>query len=482
VPGRQPRAAAGAALTAVVIGLLAILPGLARGAGARADTGAPPTGSLHALHGPGSCLGGPGCAPPRGIHGDAVVSISPDGHTLYLVAGRALAVLARGADGRLSQLPGAAGCLNATGADGCAPVAGLRSAVQVVVTPDGTSAYVVARRGVLAFSRDPASGALTPLAGAAGCLDARRAGCGHLRGMTSTDDPLVVSPLVAAGDGTLYLAGESFSSRSGALHGAIAVLARDPATGALRQLPGRGGCVSDARSGGCAHSGCIAAEQSLAIPATGGALIDGSTDSLDEEETGSGALASFRADPTTGALTPMGCARLPDAVADAAPLPGSSSLLISTLYGNRGTGRVGMSVLRVTPRADGHLAPTARLACSNRASRCDHQVGIESTDLHVSPDGRTLYLSAFADGLTILRLHGSRASTLATPWGCLAGPGQAGRPQACRRLRAGLRSRAGTVGGSVALSPDGRDLYTTVDRVTPDSTRPLGVRAFAVTP
>src|SRR4051812_38177497 len=73
----------------------------------------------------------------------------------------------------------AAGCLQAPGAQrGCAEVAGLEGAAAAAVSPDGRNVYVagsVEEHGaLLAFSRDPATGALT----LAQCLaDNARDGC-----------------------------------------------------------------------------------------------------------------------------------------------------------------------------------------------------------------------------------------------------------------------------------------------------------------
>jgi hypothetical protein len=452
----------------------AALGGIARAAITRASTSraAAPAGSVTALHGPGACLGGPGCAPLRGVHGTGVLelSVSPDGATLYLAAGGGVAVAARGADGRLIQLAGAAGCLRGDGADGCTRVPGLHDAGRISVTPDGTSAYLATAHGLLAFSRDAMSGALTPLTGTSGCIELPGAGCARLHGVTSTHDPQVADTLVVSNT-ALYLAG----GRDAAQIGVLAVLSRDPATGALHQRPGTAGCVSGGHTHGCTYSRCLDSEQSLTLSDGGATLVDGSTDSLDDEATGSGAIASFRVDPVTGDLAALGCANPPDAVSGVLSIPGSADVLASTLYGNRGTGRVGTTVLRVAPRADGHLAPVAKLG-SCTAGHCGARIGAGTELQALTPDGHTLYLADFDDRVTAARVTAYHVTALPGAFSCISDAKQFGRPRPCTYLR------AGAIGGDLAIAPDGGDLYASIERVTPNSTRLLGVRAFAITP
>jgi DNA-binding beta-propeller fold protein YncE len=143
-----------------------------------------------ALSGPGGCLVGRGeggsssCTVGNGLVGANSVAVSPDGANVYVVGGRAgnnvsmsfgnLAILKR------DQTRGAitlAGCLSSDGTDGregatgaCTPSPSLLGADGVAVSPDGLSVYVSSKSSasVVAFSRDPATGALTRL----GCVQA----------------------------------------------------------------------------------------------------------------------------------------------------------------------------------------------------------------------------------------------------------------------------------------------------------------------
>ena len=111
-----------------------------------------------------SCVAGerglPSCA--------RALATSPDGRNLYVACGRGLAVYARdAATGRITQLPGAAGCVHETGRDGCPmPRLGSFTPGFVVVSNDGSSVYALSNGGdaVYAFGRNTATGALTSAA------------------------------------------------------------------------------------------------------------------------------------------------------------------------------------------------------------------------------------------------------------------------------------------------------------------------------
>jgi hypothetical protein len=114
-------------------------------------------------------------------------ALSPNGRNLYVaVPGAALSrnvftgprdssllTFARNpVTGRLRQLRRAAGCLSAVANNGCASARGISYLADVIVSPDGRFVYTAAEasRGVAAFARDPATGALHQLPGPSGCL------------------------------------------------------------------------------------------------------------------------------------------------------------------------------------------------------------------------------------------------------------------------------------------------------------------------
>jgi DNA-binding beta-propeller fold protein YncE len=75
--------------------------------------------------------------------------------------------------GLLTQLAGQAGCVSETGSTGaCADGTALDAATSVTVSPDGKHVYVALFNSdaVAVFARDKTTGALTQLAGPAGCV------------------------------------------------------------------------------------------------------------------------------------------------------------------------------------------------------------------------------------------------------------------------------------------------------------------------
>src|SRR5439155_23077344 len=96
--------------------------------------------------------------------------------------------------GKLSQLSGPAGCVTESGSGGkCTKARGVKGASSLTVSANGKSVYVVSFNLAI-LSRNPKTGALTPLAGAQGCLGSA-AGCGKARGVVAgTVGSVTVSP------------------------------------------------------------------------------------------------------------------------------------------------------------------------------------------------------------------------------------------------------------------------------------------------
>ncbi|HEY2601224.1 MAG TPA: beta-propeller fold lactonase family protein [Thermoleophilaceae bacterium] len=209
------------------------------------------SGALTQLGGGAACInqnGSGGCMPGSGLAGARSVAVSPDGLNVYVASrtDNAVAALSRDpATGALTQLAGTAACITSGAATGCGPGKALGGAWSVAVSPDGKNVYVMADNDgtVAAFSRDAASGALTQLAGTDGCVSASGNG-----GMCATYAPLS-RPRSAAfsPDGAdVYFA----TLTSGALVG----FSRG-ASGALTPLTGTTGCVSKDGSGGACAAG-----------------------------------------------------------------------------------------------------------------------------------------------------------------------------------------------------------------------------------
>src|SRR5438128_957466 len=186
----------------------------------------------------GTCMDG------HALFGASVVAVSPDGRYVYVASFESSAVttfVRNTTTGVLGQLNGVAGCVSASG-DGvtCGRGRGLNEAVEVAVSPDGQHLYVASRGNAVAvFARNALTGELTQLDGAAGCI----AEAGD--GVTCTDGTALV------GLRTVTVSPDGKSVYIGARDGdAVAVLARHPTTGALTQLSGPAGCVSETSLGG----------------------------------------------------------------------------------------------------------------------------------------------------------------------------------------------------------------------------------------
>jgi 6-phosphogluconolactonase (cycloisomerase 2 family) len=190
----------------------------------------PSTGLLTEKMGAAGCIsvngednnGAATCATGRELINAEAMSITPDGHTLYVASygGNGLAIFHVNANGTLSQLSGPKGCVSEGGIDNlgkstCADVRALQNPYGSTISPDGRTLYVTEfgvspEGGVAVFSINPSSGALTQLPGLQGCVTAdgaSNAGAGTCQvgaGLGGTYDP-IVSP-----DGeSVYIAGEN---------------------------------------------------------------------------------------------------------------------------------------------------------------------------------------------------------------------------------------------------------------------------------
>lgn len=292
---------------ALLTSLIATVAALGAPAGAAALP--PALGTLSQAGGVGGCLVDAsaslaGCdGNGLGLDGVSAVTVSPDGRNAYAVAATADALLSYARDpasGALTPLAGAA-CItqSAFPPAGCTGGGrGLDGARDVLVSPDGANVYVAGQDAdaIATFTRG-ATGALTQLAGGAGCL----ADGGSATPGCTADGRALNGPdgLAASRDGkNLYVAA--------ATDGAVVALARatsGPAAGSLTQVAGTGGCVVDS---GSPQAGCDGTGRALAGARSVAASPDGKT--VYAAAPGSDGVAALARDTSSaahGALRPL---------------------------------------------------------------------------------------------------------------------------------------------------------------------------------
>lgn len=381
--------------------------------------------------------------------GSRAIALSPDGKDVYVASSRsdAIAIFRRNArTGVLTQPKGAAGCIAANGVSHCATAIALDGPNSVAVSPDGRNVYATSRgsNSIAVFQRNPSSGALTQLPASAGCI----AGvpipvCAVGRALVGPD-VVVVSP-----KGENVYVGSFFGN-------AVAVFDRDPASGALTQPGDSSGCIAEAISG-CVLGIALGAPEGMAISGDGASVYvasalsnavvtlvrDQSTGTLTQATGGSGCIANSA---LTGCATGVQLSG-PNAVAFN---PGGD-VYVTSLFSN--------SVTAFTrSRSTGGLAQksgTAGCLVWLRAVGCSFGRAMRAPEgLAVSSDGANVYVAAFANSAIDVLDRGKRFGKVKQK------PGRAGC-LAPRSVPGCTRARALRGVSSVALSPDGRYLYST---------------------
>lgn len=387
-------------------------------------------------------LGGPGP-----FLGSNALALSPDGKNLYVAASKSNAItVLKVTKGKLSQAPGAAGCVAAGGQGGCASAVGLEHPNSVAVSADGASVYATAdgSDAVTAFARAPDTGALTQLTD--GCIsNASVSGCTTGRALDGAD-VVTVSP-----DGNNVYVGAFFGN-------AVAAFTRDPATGALTQPADESGCITDAPTTGCATGLALAAPEGMAISPDGNTVYaatavsnavvvlarDPSTGALSQATDGSGCVTNA---PLTGCATGIWLAG-----ANAVTVsPDDANVYVTSLLSNSLT-----SFSRSTSTgALTQLSGTSACVIYLLAVGCSLGREFEAPEgLAVSPDGASVYAGAFnSNALGVLNRDATTGGLIqkSKRAGCLV----SGKAPDCTRARAlGQPS-------SVAVSASGKFVYAT---------------------
>jgi DNA-binding beta-propeller fold protein YncE len=391
--------------------------------------------------------------------GSAVVS--PDGKHVYVEAEDryrgGVAIFDRAAGGTITQKPGRAGCVSESLRRMCRHASGLRSARDLVVSPDGRNVYVAAASGAIAiFDRDRMSGNLTQKRGRAGCVSrpAKAGACARGRGLAHP------TTIAVSADGTsVYVT--SFDDE------ALAVFDRDPRSGALTQKRGSAGCIADEYSDavGCRHV-------ALDIGLEGRAL----TVSPDGKNVYAGTGLHIFDRRASGELTPNAAGSA--STADQEVLSATVSADGKNVYATASFD--GLLIFDRDPH-DGALTlkpGTQGCFAAKRIEGCMRATALAApTGASLSPDGRDLYVASAGNqgnALVILARDPSAGTLTQKPGlaGCLSQSGTGGRCAHGRGLREDNTSGEGSglaplVNPTlrVTVSPDGRNVYVAGDAV-----------------
>jgi DNA-binding beta-propeller fold protein YncE len=368
------------------------------------------TGALKQKSNPHGCVSNAGhagqCVNGRELDGAETVAISPDGANVYIASriDNGVAVFDRDpANGRLTQKPGTAGCISVVGAgppDNCADGTALDGASKVAVSPDGANVYVASRHAdaVAVFDRDPVTGALTEKAGTAACISEDGSG-GECVDGAGLDQPIGV---IASPDGnSVYVASAD--------SGAVAVFDRNPNSGALTQLPGTAGCISEDGSGGACSDG-------RGLGGVGGVEVSEDGHNVYAAAVDSNAITTFDRDPGTGALTQKagtaGCISRAgaDGCASGRGLAGTRSVVASadgrSAYGASLNGD-GVTIFDRDPGTGILTQPAPRHGCINEegVNGCADGYMLDGAErVAVAPGGAYVYAAvAYSDAIVSFR-------------------------------------------------------------------------------
>jgi DNA-binding beta-propeller fold protein YncE len=379
-----------------------------------------PPGSLAPLATPQLCFAqtpASGCTSAPGLESARAVAITADGHNLYVGGGTSISVFQRDAKGALTQLAGVLGCVSSSGGTGCGHALGLSGVAQIGLSPDGRHLYAVSSiaGSVTAFARDTTTGALTQLRGAAGCVrPGGDGGCASGVGLAGA------TAMAIAPDGrSLYVAGQEAN--------AVASFSIDPVGGALLQLGGKGACVRGGDDpGACLDGRALLGADALAI-SPDGAIVYAAAKDVDavavlQRDPTTGALSQQAG--LTGCIRlsgGLGCATArslaqPSALAIA---PGGRDLYVASASGNA------ISLLQRDAATGLMIQPAGTAGCIGQGiADCTAAPLLTApAALAMGPDGSSLTVATSGDG-TLITLHRDTTSGLLAavpaPSGCIS--------------------------------------------------------------
>ncbi len=355
-----------------------------------------------------------------------------------------------------AQSSGLDGCISQDGQWNCQPSTALYGAFGLALSKDGKNAYVASidSNTIAVLARDRTTGGLTQLSGTQGCVSETGSN-GQCADGVGLLNPISVA--VSPDNKHVYVA--SFQ-RDPVSVSAIAVFARDKQTGALTQLDGLDGCLSDDGTNGyCTKATAVRGTQAITVSNDGKHVYVASYQSS--------AVAAFARDKDTGKLTQLagqGACVSEDGTgglcADGHALSGPQAVVVSK-DGKRvyvATYRSESVVTLIRDRTTGALTqPTGTEWCisdDGTGGLCTDGVATTgATTMALSPNGKALYVTSPATSAVAVLMRERRTGTLSqapAPYGCISDDGSNG---ACTDGDA-LRNVYG-----VAVAPDGKSFY-----------------------
>lgn len=346
--------------------------------------------------------------------------------TLIALVVLAYAPAGAGAVGELAQKNGPAGCLSETVAE-CRGARALLAPVDIVVSPDGGSVYAVTTgsSSVTSFRRDPSSGELSQQPGGLGCV--APAGsvyeCAVARHLSSPS-AVAISP-----DGASVYVTDSSAP------GGILTFDRDATTGALRQEPGRAGCILDSEDpvpGDCAPGALLAEPRDVLVSPDGRSVFVATIYGV----------VGFARNPQTGALEQRegnGCITY-----GIAPCSAGRSIAPAIGFGLSHDGRslyvateselelAALAVLDVDPTSGDLAQKNGTAGCIVDAiygdsGGCSAATGLgDPLAAVVSPDGKSVYAGRRGGLVVFNRASDGRLTQKPGLLGCISGDGTGG--------------------------------------------------------
>jgi DNA-binding beta-propeller fold protein YncE len=356
--------------------------------------------------------------------------------------------------GELTQKAGEAGCISEDGPTGnpptCVEGRGIEEALDVAVSPDGKHVYVASfGTGLAIFERDQANGALRQIGGLGGCVVEGGDG-GICQDAKAVQD--AVSVAISPDGKSVYVIGRR--------NDAIAIFERDQTSGALRQLNGTAGCLSEdgrARPGGpigeCQTGRQLDLARSVAVSPDGKNVYvaaGGSHAITIFGRNAAGELEQFEG--KAGCVTEDGSGgTCDDGVALAEPFaiaisPDGKSVYVSSLGLSEA-----VAVFDRDTEGGLHQKPGAAACLSATLAGCTPARAIGAPfGLTVSPDGKDVYVATIVEAVVILKraADGSLSQAPGTA-GCISQEGKGG-------CRPGVGMRAPF---DIAVTSDGKSVY-----------------------